>query len=80
VALEDGRVTVDEATGAVVPADVDDAAAAEEGDREVLCGGFDVLLVAGDCAQTEARVARLGKERGKGLVNLHNKSFLVLLN
>jgi hypothetical protein len=48
-----------EATGAVVAAYVDLASAAEEGDGEVFGGGFDVLLVAGDGGEAEARVACL---------------------
>jgi hypothetical protein len=59
-----------EATGAVVAAYVDLASAAEEGDGEVFGGGFDVLLVAGDGGEAEARVAclRIGEGvRGVGV-------------
>mmetsp|Transcript_6337 Transcript_6337/g.14062 ORF Transcript_6337/g.14062 Transcript_6337/m.14062 type:complete len:240 (-) Transcript_6337:89-808(-) len=59
VSVEGGRVSGLEATGAVVAAYVDLASAAEEGDGEVFGGGFDVLLVAGDGGEAEARVACL---------------------
>lgn len=59
MAVEGGGGTGDESTGAVVSADVDEASAPEEGDGKVFGGGFDVLLVTGDCGEFEAGVARL---------------------
>lgn len=57
--VQSGRRAGGESAGTIVAAHVDLTAAAEEGHGEVFGGGFDVLLVAGDGGEAEARVAGL---------------------
>lgn len=47
--MQRGGGAGDKTSRSVVTADVDETAAAEEGDGEVFGGGLDVLLIAGDC-------------------------------